>query len=112
MLVAAAVFVTIAWLAREFQGMRERAQLERTLHEMRLSQQTVRDGVRRLAEDFFVMQHLLAERSVVQDADMLRGRSRLIEQPRRKAQEKHAIMQHLGTKTPPLMVEDADGKVH
>lgn len=112
MLMAVAFFVTVAWLAREVQAMRERAGTERVLAELRTTQANLREGARRLAEDLFVMQHLLAERKIIADSDMLRGRTRLIDTPRRRAQEKRALTRHLKGRPVHLMVEDRDGNVH
>ena len=112
MLLAIAFFVTVAWLAREVQGMRERAGLEQVLAELRISQRNVREGVRRMAEDFFVMQHLLAERSVVAESDMVRARARLIETPKRKAQERTTMSRHVDVNVSAMWVEDRDGNVH
>ena len=112
MFLAIAFFVTVAWLAREIQGMRERAGLEQVLGELRVSQRTVREGVRRLAEDFFVMQHLLAERAIVAESDMARGRARLIDAPRLRAQERSTTARHAGKKVTHMWVEDREGNVH
>lgn len=112
MLLAAAFFVAVAWAAREVQLMREKAQQERTIAELKNGHHTVREGARHVAEEVFVLQHLLFERSIVAESDMLRGRARLIDKPRRRASEKRRYARHLSPHQVQLMVEDRDGNVH
>lgn len=112
MLLAAAFFVCVSLLVREVTLVRERATLSRNIEELSLSQQSVRDGTRRLAEDLFVLQNLMVERGLLQQSDVSRGRGRLIEQPRRKAEERTAMLKYVSAEKVPFVLEDADGHVH
>lgn len=112
MLLAATLFVCVALLVREVNLLRERATISQSLDEVSLSQQSVRDGTRRLAEDLFVLQNLLLERNLLQKSELMRARGRLIEQPRRKAEERTAMLRHISAEKVPFVLEDADGHVH
>ena len=112
MLIAAAILLCVALFVREIQLMRERNLLCRTVDDLRLSQQSVKDGTRRLAEDVFVLQNLLLERNLLQEPELMRARGRLIEQPRRRAEERSAMLRHVGRDKAHALLEDADGVVH
>ncbi|RZK51142.1 MAG: hypothetical protein EOO59_15440 [Hymenobacter sp.] len=89
---------------------------ERAIH-LTLSQQlhsnldSTRAQLRRLSEDYYVLTTLLMERHVVGDAELSRGRARLIEQPRRIAQQRD-LLQRKGLASAQLVVDEGDGNIH
>jgi small-conductance mechanosensitive channel len=110
--VAAGMLLTLSLIMREVQLLRERTHLVALLDDVRLQDQGTRDQARRLGEDLYLMQTLLAERNLLNEADMLRARSRLIDRPRRLTQEREAIHAHLGRHPSAVLLEESEGKVH
>lgn len=110
--VVAGMMLTLALIMREVQLLRERTQLIQLLDDVRLSHQGTRDQARRLGEDLYLLQALLAERNLLQEADLTRARNRLIDRPRRLTQEREAIHAHLGQRHSTVMLEESEGKVH
>ncbi len=59
------------------------------------------------------MQSLLSERNILDENEIARkGRVRLIENPKRLAAEKDAIVRHLGVSPTSLVVDDNVDKIH
>jgi hypothetical protein len=108
----AGIFFALAMILRELQLGRERAMHQATFEQLHLSLEGVRAQLRRAGEDLYVLQAVLAERNLLNEADLARGRARLIENPRRIAEERDAIQRHLGVAPTHLVVDDSDGKIH
>lgn len=106
------ILFTLALIVREFQLARERSLHLAALEQLRLSLEGARAHSRRQAEDMYVLQTVLIERNVLDESELMRSRTRLIETPRRIAEERDSIQRHLGASPPHLLVEESDGKVH
>ena len=104
--------ITLSLIVREVQLLKERSQLMQLLDDVRLSHQGTQAQARRLGEDLYLLQSLLAERNLLQESDLTRARSRLIDRPRRLTQEREAIHAHLGQRHSTVMLEESEGKVH
>lgn len=112
MLLGAGIFFTAALILREFQLARERAMQMATYDQLRLALEGTRAQLRRNAEDLYVLQVILAERNLLNEAELARTRARLIENPKRMAEERDAIQRHLGVAPTHLVVDENEGKIH
>jgi hypothetical protein len=108
----AGIFFGLALIARELQLARERTIHVTHLQGLRQSLESTRAQLRRCTEDLFVLQAVLAERNLCNEGELSRGRLRLIEAPRRQAEERESVSRHLGVSQAILMVEDGEGKIH
>src|SRR4051812_23081934 len=109
---AAGIFFALALILRELQLGRERAMHHASFEQLRLSLEGTRAQLRRAGEDLYVLQAVLAERNLLTETDLARCRARLIENPRRIAEERDAIQRHLGVAPTHLVVDDSEGKIH
>jgi hypothetical protein len=112
LVLGAGIFFTAALILREFQLARERAMHMAAFDQLRLALEGMRAQLRRNAEDIYVMQVLLAERSIFNEAELARARARLIEAPKRNAEERESIQRHLGREPTHLVLDENDGKIH
>lgn len=108
----ATIIFVLGLVIRELQLARERTVHITHLQSLRQSLEATRAQLRRCTEDLFVLQAILAERNLFNEADLTRGRLRLIEAPRRQAEERDAIGRHLGANQAILMVDEGEGKIH
>lgn len=108
----AGIIVVLGLVIRELQLARERTVHVTHLQGLRQSLEASRAQLRRCTEDLFVLQAILAERNLFNEADLTRGRLRLIEAPRRQAEEREAISRHLGMNQAVMMVDEGEGKIH
>ena len=106
------LLLMVAFFVRESQLARERVLQAARHRTLQTALEDTRNQLRRACEDLYVLQHILAERNVLDDTDLARGRVRLVEAPRRMAQERDAIQRHLGISAPYLVIEDSDRKIH
>lgn len=106
------IFLALALIVRELQTARERALQLAAFEQLRLSLDATRGQLRRAFEDLYVLQTVLAERNILDEAELARSRARLIETPRRIAEERDAIQRHLGVAPTHLVVDESEGKVH
>lgn len=106
------LFLALALIIREYQLTRERALQAATFEQLRVSLEATRGQLRRACEDLYVLQSVLSERNVLDEADLARTRIRLVEMPRRVAAERDAIRRHLGVAPQHLVIDESDGKVH
>lgn len=106
------ILLALALIARELQGSRERAAQTAALHEVQSALERTRQQLRRTQEDLYVMQSLLAERNILDEAELARGRLRLIETPKRLAAEREAVVRHLGASPTELVVDENVDKIH
>jgi hypothetical protein len=91
---------------------RQHTATQTLVEQMRLTLEGTRSQTRRLAEDLFVLQAVLTEHHLFDDAEMARCRARLVETPRRVAQERDAITRNLGVSPTHLVVSDSDSDFH
>lgn len=110
--VIAAGVLCIAFAVREYQLGKERAAMISAITELRTAVEASRTQLRRLTEDIYVIQTVLAERNVIDDADLARARMRLIETPRRLAEERAAMARHLKVSPTQLVLDPGDPKIH
>jgi hypothetical protein len=110
--VGGGLFLALALLVREVQLSRERAMQAAVFEQLRAALESTRTQLRRASEDLHVLQNVLVERRMVDEAELARTRIRLVEMPRRLAAEKDAIRRHLGVSPQVLVRDDGDGKVH
>jgi hypothetical protein len=110
--VIAAVVLCVAFAIRENQLGRERRVLAAAIEELRGVLDMTRMQLRRTGEDLYVTQTLLTERNVLDENDMARARLRLIEAPRRMAEERAQMARHLKVSPTQLLIDQGDPKVH
>lgn len=106
------LLLLVAWALRELQLYRERAALTQAVDNLRTALENTRQHVRRQSEDLYVLASVLTERNIVDDTELARSRARLIEQPRRVAEEREALTKVLNVPATQLVVEDGDPKIH
>lgn len=107
-----AVVVTIMLMTRELYLARERAIIIASIEALRTGFENARNSIRQSHEEIFLLQALLIERGIVLEHDIQSARKRLIEGPRKRAEEHEAISQHLGRSPEHLVLEDTEGKIH
>ena len=110
--VVAVLVLSVGLALRERQLARDRAAADAALQELRTSLEGARNQLRRANEDLFVIQTLLAERNLLDENDLARARLRLIEAPRRVAEEKAAMARHLKVSPTQLVIDPSDSKIH
>lgn len=106
LLLAAALWV------REYQLAKERNAHNRELEALRQQVERHKSHLRRTVEDLYVLRQLLVERHVLDEHDLVRGRVRLIEAPRRQAEERDAILRGMEISPNQLIVEESEPKIH
>ena len=104
--------LALALVVREIQFARDRIAKRAQLSELNANIEKLRTQLRRAQEDVYVMQTLLSERNILDENEIARGRVRLIENPKRLAAEKDAIVRHLGVSPTSLVVDDNVDKIH
>lgn len=82
------------------------------LEHLRANLDAQRAHLKRMLEDLHVLQTVLCEHHVLDDGELAQSRVRLIENPRRQAEERSAILHHLGVAPQHLVVDEGDGKIH
>ena len=108
----AAVVLGTALLAREVQLGHERATVSANIRELRVALELSRAQLRRTAEDLYVIQTLLCERNLLDEGEIARARLRLIDAPRRVAEERAAMARHLKVSPTQLVFDPGDSKIH
>lgn len=106
--VCGGLLLAVALIVREIQQGRERtarlSALER-LHQLGDAQAR---QLRRAREDLYVMRVLLQERGVFSDEEFARSRIRLIEDPRRRAEERSQLTRDVNLAPGVLIIDDGD----
>ncbi len=110
--IGAALVVCIAFALREQQLSRERAAQNAALDGLRAAIDALRGQLRRAQEDTFVLQTLLGERNMLDENDLAQARLRLIEAPRRVAEERAAMARHLKVSPTQLVLDPGEPKLH
>ncbi len=110
--IAAAVVLCIAFGAREHQLARERAAQAAAIEGLRAALEAMRGQLRRSQEDVYVFQTLLVERNLFDEGELARARLRLIEAPRRVAEERAAMARHLKVSPTQLVLDPGEPKLH
>lgn len=110
--IAGGLLLALALIAREVQIARERSALADQVERQRLMAADTRRQLRRALEDLYVMQTLLADKHLLDENEFARGRVRLIEKPRRVAEERNAILRDSDVEPTQLVVDDDVNKIH
>lgn len=104
--------LALVLIVREIQFARDRISRRAQFSELNANLEKLRTQLRRAQEDAYVLQTLLSERNILDEGEIARGRVRLIENPKRLAAEKEAIVRHLGVSPTQLVVDDNVDKIH
>ncbi|MBC7793795.1 MAG: hypothetical protein H7Z43_08805 [Clostridia bacterium] len=104
--------LVLALVVREIQSARDRRSSRAQFNEVHANIEKLRAQFRRTQEDVYVIQTLMSERNILDENELARGRVRLIENPKRLAAEKDAIVRHLGVSPTSLVVDDNVDKIH
>lgn len=91
-LIGLSVLLSFIWLGREWQLAKERTLQLASLKALSEILHSTRLQLRRATEDIFVLQALLIERQAFSESDLNRARLRLIEYPRRQAEQRQAAV--------------------
>mgnify|MGYP006271136033 CR=1 FL=1 len=84
------LFLCLTLLLREVQLARERRALSSKIRQQHARLQHMQSQLQETRDDLFVMQRLLMERNLYDEAAFARAREQLIEQPRLKATSEQA----------------------
>jgi hypothetical protein len=106
------LLLALALIVREYQLAKERARHLATHERLRSSLKETRTQLRRALEDLHVLLRVLEEKHLVDEADLSRGRARLIETPRRLAAERNAIVRNHNVSPTQLVIDEDLNKVH
>ena len=109
---SAGILFAIALSVREHLIGRERASHVVLIEQLRANLDSTRAQMRRLSEDFYVLQTVLTDHHVLDETEMARSRARLIEDPRRITHERDLIERKLGLASTHLILDDGDSKIH
>jgi hypothetical protein len=104
--------LALALVVREIQFARDRMGRRAQFNELTANIEKLRAQLRRAQEDVYVLQTLMSERNILDENEIARGRVRLIENPKRLAAEKDAIVRHLGVSPTSLVVDENVDKIH
>lgn len=104
--------LALALVVREILFARDRTHRRAQFNELTANVEKLRTQLRRAQEDVYVLQTLMSERNILDENEIARGRVRLIENPKRLAAEKDAIVRHLGVSPTALVVDENVDKIH
>jgi len=102
------VFLAAALIVRELQTMRERAALTAQVDELRRAADAQSTHLRRAREDIVVLRAVLEQKHLLDDADLQKCRERIIEAPRRAAQERQAMGKDLQAGSAHMVIDDGE----
>jgi hypothetical protein len=105
------LMLCLAWGVREYQLWRERNALQQTIQQLRTTLDAGRQHARRVSEDLYVLQAVLVERNLLDEDELQRSRIRLVDTPRRLAEERNQLLRNMSI-SPTQLVDDGDPKVH
>ncbi len=109
--ISGGLMLCLAWAVREYQLWRERQALQAALNQLKQALDLSRQQMRRMSEDVYVMQAVLVEKNLLDEDELQRGRIRLIETPRRQAEERNQLLRHMNV-SPTQIIDDPDPKIH
>ncbi len=96
---------------RDFGLARERAALYEALKRLSASMEILRQELQRTSDDVYVLQTILAEHNLTDAVEFTRARARLVEAPRRVAQERDNLVRALKV-APTDLIIDEEPKLH
>lgn len=112
LLVFGTIALSAALIVREIYSAKERAIIRATFERLQISNNETRAQLGRTMEDLHVLQSILAERHIIDELELIRARSRFIENPRRAAQEREQIAKTTNDARTPIIVDGDSTKVH
>ncbi len=102
------LLLAVALMVREVQLRRERAAARADHDRLFASVETAVRHLRRTREDLYVMRTVMQERGVLTEEDLARGRARLIETPRRRAEERDQMLKELKIADVPVILDEGE----
>jgi len=102
------LLLSAALIAREIQWTKERHSRDATHQELENALRLTRAQLRRTREDLYVFKSVLQERRLIDDAALLEGRMRLVENPRRKAEERARIVRNADVSPTQVVIDDGE----
>jgi len=109
--IAGGLLLAVALFLRELQLHRERRVQMQAAESLRVAIEVSNRLLRRAREDLFVLHSVLKERNLINEEDLVRIRARLIDTPRRLAEEREELLQDLEVAPTQLILDDGD-KIH
>lgn len=109
--VVGGLFLCAALAIREYQLAKERITMTTAFDHLRRSLDSTRSQLQRALEDLYVLQSTMVERNVVDEGELAEGRARLVEAPKRKAQERRAILKHVAANPTQVVVDESHTKL-
>lgn len=106
------MLIGLALLVRELRLVDERRRQTAALLAVEAALEKTRAQLRRTLEDVYVLQTLLLERNLLDEQELARARARLVEAPRRIAQERAEVLRTAGVSEPALVVDEGIDKLH
>ena len=105
------LLLALALMVREYQLGRERAARHSAFEHLHASLDVMTKQLRRTREDLYVLRAVLQERGVVTEEEFSRSRLRLIENPRRRAEERSELMRQVEV-SPLAVIVDEGESIH
>lgn len=106
------MLIGLALLVRELRLVDERRQQAAALLAVEAALEKTRAKLRRTLEDVYVLQTLLLERNVLDEQELAKARARLVEAPRRAAEERAEVLRTVNVSEPALVVDEGIDKLH
>ncbi|MEM6558242.1 MAG: hypothetical protein AAF605_00525 [Myxococcota bacterium] len=102
----------VVMVAREIAWFRERGATHKALKALGDAFEQRNQSIRRLQEDLYVLQSVMRERNMLSDHELVSARKRLVEQPKRVAEERDAIQRNLNVGIPSQVIKESINKLH
>ena len=101
------LLILVLFMREQMQQKRYRRQTELIQH-LHSNLTSTQNLLNRNREDIFVLRTMLEELQVLDPAEFARSRARLIEDPRRTAQEQHEMQQYADATGGHVVIDDGD----
>ncbi len=106
--VCGGLLLAVALIVREYQLGRERTARLAALEQLHGSLEAAGRQLRRAREDIYVLRTVLQERGVISEEELARGRARLIEAPRRRAEERSEMLRELQVPSTKVILDEGE----
>jgi len=106
--VSGGLLLALALIVREYQLSRERRARMAALEHLHGSLDLTTKHLRRAREDLYVLRAIMQERGVLTDEEFARCRVRLIEAPRRRAEERSQILRSVEVSPQQVILDEGD----
>ena len=107
----ASLFFASALVVSEQRHRRERRAAAQAIANLHSALEVAGQQIRQCREEIFVVRALLQERGLVSERDLTQARERLIEEPRRQAEERRELVRGV-TIAPNQVIIDENKSVH